>query len=242
MFVRRMLVVTAWLLASVSPAAAEYREMDVHDGGAVTGKVRVQGEIPHLPPLPVYKSHEVCGATVPDERLIVAPGGELANAVVHLKDVKAGKAIVRDQTVELDNHKCAFVPHVLSASLGQTLVIHNSDPILHDAHARLGARTLFNRAIIHGKTVREPLRDAGLIHINCNVRHSWMQAWVYVADNPYHAVTDRGGRFRIDGIPPGEYTLTIWHELLGSRDQTIEVKPGADTVIDFTLPLTAPDE
>jgi plastocyanin len=241
MIVMRILVATAWLLASASLAGAEYREMEVRDGGAVTGQVRVRGEVPVLPPLPVYKSHEVCGTAVPDDRLIVGKDGVLANVVVYLKGVEAGKPIARDQHVELDNRKCAFAPHVLAASLGQTLEIVNTDPILHDAHARIGPRTLFNRAIMHGKTVREPLRDIGLIHINCNVRHSWMHAWLYVADNPYLAITDRDGRFRIDGIPPGQYTLTVWHELVGSRDLPVVVKPGGETVTDVDLSLTAPE-
>jgi len=240
MVVMRMLMATAWLLASASLAGAEYREIEVRDGGTVVGQVRVQGEVPVLPPLAVYKSHEVCGTHVADDRLIVGKSGALANVVVYLQGIAAGKAIVRDQPVTLDNRKCVFAPHVVDASIGQTLEIHNDDPILHDAHAHLGPRTLFNRAIMHGKTVREPLRDAGLIHINCNVRHSWMHAWLFVADNPYHTVTDRDGRYRIDGVPPGDYTLTVWHELVGSRDLLVEVKPGAEAVTDVHLALTAP--
>jgi plastocyanin len=242
MVAMRILVAIGLLLASAGPAGAMYSEIKVENGGAVSGEVRVQGEAPALPPLPVYKFHEVCGATVPDERLVVGQDGALANVVVYLQGVEFGKPIPRDQPVQLDNKKCAFVPHVVSASLGQTLEIHNSDPILHDAHARLGPRTVFNRAIMHGKTVRELLQDVGLIQINCNVRHSWMQAWVYVAENPYHAVTDREGHYRIDGIPAGKYTLTVWQEMLGGRDIPIEIKPGAETRADVQLSVTAPPE
>jgi hypothetical protein len=73
---------------------------------------------------------------------------------------------------------------VRSAAVGQTLEIHNSDPFLHDAHLWLGTRSLFNVGILPDHTRREPLADAGLIHINCNVRHTWMHAYVFVAENP----------------------------------------------------------
>jgi hypothetical protein len=148
--------------------------------------------------------------------------------------------VPRDRPVVLDNVKCAFVPHVLSATVGQTLEIHNSDPFPHDAHAWLGTRTLFNVGILPGHTSRQPLADAGLIHINCNVRHTWMHAYVSVSDDPYHAVTGADGRFAIDQVPPGTYTLRIWHELLGSVDRPVTVEAGKTATVDFALPATAP--
>jgi hypothetical protein len=39
-----------------------------------------------------------------------------------------------------------------------------------------------------------------------------MRAWLVVRDNPYFAVTDESGRFRITDVPPGRYKLTAWHE------------------------------
>jgi plastocyanin len=165
--------------------------------------------------------------------------GALANVVVYVRDVPAGRPAAAEP-VTMDNLKCRFVPHVLAATVGQTLVIHNSDPFLHDAHAWLGTKTLFNRALIKGSTIREPLEEPGLIHINCNVRHTWMQAHVFVSPNPYHAVTDQSGRFRIDGVPPGTYTVTMWHELVGSKDQQVTVADGQATTLDGEMGVTAP--
>jgi plastocyanin len=193
---------------------AQYREIPVPNGGTVSGSVLVAGDIPVLPPQPVFKQLEHCGASVADERLSVGPGGALSNAVVMLLEVPAGKPLPKDQPVVLDNTKCAFVPHVRAATVGQTLEIHNTDPFLHDAHAWLGTRTLFNVGILPGHTNRQPLNDAGLIHINCNVRHTWMHAYVFVSEDPYHAVTGSDGRFSIDQVPPGTYTMRVWHELL----------------------------
>ena len=221
-------------------ARAEYREISVENGGKIAGTILTAGDVPILPPLPVFKQQEICGGNVVDFRLVVGPGDGLANAVVYLVDVPAGKPILRDHAVLLDNAKCAFIPHVRSGSVGQTLEIHNSDPFVHDAHAWLGTRTLFNDGILPGHTAHEPLSDAGLIHINCNVRHTWMQAYVYVGDNPYNAVTGPDGRYVIDGIPPGTYTVRVWHELLGNIDRSVTVESGKTTTVDAALPIVAP--
>jgi plastocyanin len=144
----RVLLVAIWSCLAAHGAAAAYREVPIADGGTISGTVRVAGDVPVLPPQPVYKQLEFCGASVADQRLVVGSGGALANAVVHLVDVTAGKPVPRDRPVVLDNVKCAFVPHVCSATVGQTLEIHNADPFLHDAHAWLGARSLFNVGIL----------------------------------------------------------------------------------------------
>lgn len=230
---------TALLLnPAISPG---YEPGPVTDGGAIRGTVRLAGEAPKLPPHQVYKHADVCGAELRDERLLVAPGGGLRNAVVALTDVETGKAVPLDDPVLLDNSKCAFVPHVAVACAGQKLVMRNSDPFLHDAHALLGNRTLFNVAIPKGRTVTRSLTDVGLIHINCNVRHTWMRAYVYVSENPYHTVTDDGGAFTIGDIPPGTYTLRVWHELLGSLDRQVKVEAGKTTELEIPLAATAPE-
>jgi len=213
-------------LVCTGHVAAEYREIAVNNGAIINGVVRVVGELPVLPAQPVFKQMEFCGKEIADERLVIGPNGEMANAIVYLADIKVGKPLRLDRLVLLDNRKCGFVPHVLTATLGQTLEIHNDDPFLHDAHALVGSRTLFNVAILKGRTVYQPLLDAGLIYINCNVRHTWMHAYLYVAEHPYHTVTDAQGRFSMENVPPGVWTLRVWHELLGSVDQAVRIAPG----------------
>ncbi len=237
----RMHVIVMGLIAaaSVSRAAAEYKEVAVGNSGTVAGRVHVSGEIPVLPPQPVFKHQDVCGTSMPDQRLFIGSNAALRNVVVYLADIKAGKAIARDRAVMLDNAKCAFVPHVLTATVGQNIEIHNSDPFLHDAQAWLGPKTLFNVAIPAKRSVHRPLAYTGLVHINCNVRHTWMHAYLFIADHPYHTVSAEDGRFAISDIPPGTYKLTAWHELLGSLDREIKIEAGHTTDLDLDFPATA---
>jgi plastocyanin len=238
----RIAIVLASLVLLCGAGAATYREEAIANGGRIVGTVRVVGDVTPLPAQPVFKELDLCGETVPDERLVVDPAGHLGNAVVHLADIQAGKPVPRSETVRFDNRKCAFVPHVVAASVGQTLEIHNEDPFLHDAHAIRGTETLFNLAIPKGRTVHHVLATPGTAHVNCNVRHTWMHAYLFVTDDPYHAVTDPAGRFVLDDVPPGTYTIAVWHEMLGSSQRQVTVAPGKTATVDFALQAIAPEK
>jgi hypothetical protein len=47
-----------------------------------------------------------------------------------------------------------------------------------------------------------------------------------VTENPFHARSGDDGRFEIRGVPPGTWTLRVWHEQLGTRTLTIDAHPG----------------
>jgi plastocyanin len=237
---RRIAIVVASLATLCGAGASAYRETGVTNGGRIVGTVRVAGDVTPLPPQPVFKEKEFCGDSVPDERLVIDPAGHLGGAVVHLVGIEAGKRVPVAEPVRLDNRQCAFVPHVVAASVGQTLEMHNEDPFLHDAHAILGTQTLFNLAIPKGRTVHSVLAAPGVVHVNCNVRHTWMHAYLFVTDDPYHAVTDRDGRFALDDVPPGTHTITVWHELLGMSQRQVTVAPGETATVDFELAAVAP--
>ena len=200
--------------------------------GNVAGTIRLAGTAPTRPALEVFKNQEVCGKTVPDDRLVIGPDGGVRYAVVTIEGVRGGKKPERDLTLVLDNRGCRFDPHVQTAEVGQWLDLRNSDPVLHNADARLGQETLFNVALTPGRQVRKPLARAGLIAITCDVRHTWMSAFVAVADHPYHTVTDAYGAYEIRDLPPGTYTLRVWHETLGTREQPVTVTAGGTTAAD----------
>ena len=216
-----------------------YEGLPITNGGTIAGQVRVVGDVIPLPPQPVYKHIAECGSTVRDDRLVVGLRGALEFAVVTLDGVTKGKPAPVAPVV-LRNKACAFVPHVISATTGQMLDIVNDDPFLHDAHAWIGQRTLFNLAIPRDRTVHRQLEYPGIIHVNCNVRHTWMHAYIVVTDNPYHAVTGADGRFTITDVPAGKYRVTVWHEILGSVERPITVVAGVTTTVDVDLQAVAP--
>lgn len=225
-----MLVVCAAIAAAI-PAPVRGAST-----GTVSGTVKVEGTMAPRPPLPVFKNQEVCGQGVLDDRLVTGPGGGLRYAVVTVEGVQGGKKAERDLTIVLDNRSCRFDPHVQVAEVGQWLEIRNSDPLLHNADARMGAETLFNVALPPGRQVRKPLARAGTIALTCDVRHTWMSAFVVVSESPYHTVTDAYGAYEIRDLPPGTYRLRVWHEELGSVERPLTITADAAATVDVAYP------
>lgn len=211
-----------------------YDEIEVGNGGTISGVVRFRGEVPKLPAPEVTKFKEVCKG-IPNESLIVGPGRGIRYVALVLRGISKGKAVEREVVHELDNAHCRFTPHVQAASVGQFLVIKNTDPILHTAHAFFrDGQPQFNVGLYPGRISRKPLISPGLVKIICEV-HPWMSAYIVVTDHPYHAVTDLYGEYHISDVPPGAYRLELWHETLGVQERPVEVKAGATSKVDFEL-------
>jgi len=214
-----------------------YEEIVVKDGAKIRGTVKVEGKLPKLPPLQIAKYKEVC-KDVPNESLIVGPAQGLRYAVVTFEGVGKGKAVEKETVHELDNIKCRFSPHVQAASVGQFVVIKNSDPILHTAHALFtNEQPQFNVVLYPGRVTRKPRVAAGIVKIRCEV-HPWMTAYIVVTEHPYHAISDIYGEYELTDIPPGAYQLKVWHESLGTQEKRIEVKPAVTQKVDFTFTPT----
>ena len=65
-----------------------------------------------------------------------------------------------------------------------------------------------------------------------------MTAYVGVLEHPFFAVTDGAGRFSIPKLPPGSYTLEVWHETLGTQTQqvTVAAKESKDLAFTYKAP------
>jgi plastocyanin len=179
----------------------------------------------------------ICGrADRPSPSLVLAKDKGLANAVVWLEGATGGA--LPKGPFRLDQKNCLFTPYVLVVSKGAPVVIGNSDPVLHNVRATTaGAAQIFNRAIpIKGQTFTETFSEAGVVRVKCDV-HLWMTAWLFVADTPHAAVTDREGRFAFPLVPPGTYRLRAWHELFGEKSQPVTVPASGAAKADVTLSL-----
>jgi hypothetical protein len=173
--------------------------------------------------LKVFKNRQFCGATLPNEALLIGARGGLRNAVVTLNPTD-WVAAAPPARIVLDNQRCAFVPHVQVAGLGSDLLLKNSDPILHTVHARAGKETLFNVGLPTWRQVVKRLDRAGIVRIDCDVLHTWMSAVIVVVTTPYFTITDADGNFALDSLPPGSYRVDVWHERLGLKQATVKLQ------------------
>ena len=203
-------------------------------GGAISGRISLDGTVePRM--LEVTADQAVCGNEVEDRAVVVDGSGGLANAVVIVAGAPWGDATPMDP--EINNSGCYFVPRVQVVPTRTVVTVRSEDDTLHTTHAYDDRqRTLFNIAIpIPGMEVQRPMRRPGPVRIECD-SHGWMRGWVYVSDD-LGAVTGPDGRYELTGIPPGDYTLTVWHERTAGMTRAIQVTAGGTAEADFTLAL-----
>jgi len=224
----------AAVLGWAAPLLA-YEAGPVANGGSISGTVKYKGTPPAPAKLDVNKDTDVCGQTEKiNKELVVAPDGGIEYAVVSIQGITKGKPFSDTKTV-LDQKGCEYQPHVILSPAGKDIDIQNSDGILHNIHTYSQKNPAVNIAQPKfKKTVSATFADPEVVKLSCDV-HGWMQGWLVVEDSPYYALTDAKGAYKITDIPPGDYTVNVWQEKLGSSTQKITVKPGADTAVNFEL-------
>jgi plastocyanin len=212
-----------------------YTGGDVKDGGTISGAVKFAGTAPAPKKLDVSKDKEVCGKSAKTDQSLVVSGGNLVNAVVTITDIKTGKKIDTSKKVKLTQKDCEYHPHVLAFPAGSTLEIENPDGILHNIHSYSKVNTAFNMAQPKfKKTMEQKIEKPEVINIKCDV-HGWMSGWLVATENPYVAVTDNSGSFKLTDVPAGTYNVEVWHETLGKTSQKVTVKGKEDAKVNFEM-------
>ncbi len=221
-------------------AGAAYEEVAVTDGGTLSGTVRFVGPPPRRPPIHVDRNQDVCGDRASAEVLVVGPEGGVEGSVILVEGVTRGKR-VEGETV-IDTRGCRFVPRVAAVTAGARVRVHNADPIVHNPRGDLGRRPVFNLALPGRDRVIDitrRLRTPGVVRVVCGV-HAHMLGWLVVHESPYVAVTDARGAWRIDGVPPGRYRITMWHEGFRPRGVDGDGRPLYDAPRTVTREVTVP--
>lgn len=211
-----------------------YTGGDVKDGGTISGTVKFAGTAPAPKKLEVSKDKEVCGKSAKTDQSLVVSGGNLVNAVVSITDIKTGKKIDAKK-VTLDQKECEYHPHVMAFPVGTTVEINNPDGILHNIHSYSKVNTAFNMAQPKfKKTMEVKIEKPEAISVKCDV-HGWMSGWLVATENPYVAVTDNSGSFKLTDVPAGTYSVEVWHETLGKTSQKVTVPAKGDAKVNFEM-------
>jgi hypothetical protein len=219
------------LVAGVAVVAHGPGPAGAQGGGTIEASVTYAGA-PVVEKLKVNKDTEKCGTEAVIEKVVVGGNKGLANAVVSVPGAKGGAAKAVKATV--DQHGCKFVPHVTAMTPGE-LDLKNSDDILHNIHTYSTANPSINKAQPKFKKVMaEKFEKPEMIKLTCDV-HSWMLGWVAVLPSPFFGVTDANGVTKIDNVPPGKYTVEVWHETLGKQTKDVEVKAGQAAKVAFEM-------
>jgi len=211
------------------------------EDGAVVGTVKFEGPAPTMKPIgmgadPVCHHHNQ-DDPVKNEALVLGEGQTMGNIFVEVTGGRPEKEHpVPEEPAVLTQKGCVYSPHVFVVRAGQPLKVLNPDETLHNVNGMPEKNPKFNKGM--PKTLKEITIELPnpepMFTIKCDV-HPWMRSYCAVLDHPYYDVTEKDGKYRIEGLPAGEYTITAWHEKLGPIAATVSVPEGGEAKHDFAF-------
>jgi plastocyanin len=136
--------------------------------------------------------------------------------------------------VMMDQRKENFIPHLLAVTTGTVVDFPNGDPFYHNVFSLSKAGSFDLGRYAQGKSRSVQFNKAGIIRVFCEI-HSHMNAYILVFSHPYFGVTDEAGRYRIDNVPPGTYSVVAWNEGVSSEPRPVTLPDGGITELDFAL-------
>ncbi len=156
---------------------------------------------------------------------------ENENVVIYLEGKGLRPEDVSQPQRETMNQKNAtFIPHVLPVLKGDIVDFVNEDNTYHDVFSLSPTKKFNIGRRPTGEVVPVKFDKTGVAEIFCDI-HSYMSAFIVVLDNPFFTKPDAHGFFRIENVPPGTYTMKVWHERLRSEDETVTITAGNTTTV-----------
>lgn len=173
------------------------------------------------------------GASI--EGVVTAPGEPTVGAVVFLVSEQTAKRYPQ-RSVAIDQVQLRFVPPLLVVTPGTVVTFQNSDPILHNIFSPQGPGPGFDLGMYpRGEFRSHTFDEFGTHVILCNV-HPEMVAYLLVVATTLYAVVGEGGRFSLENIPMGNYTIRVWHRSAGSLEREILLGDGDFLRLRLQLP------
>lgn len=167
---------------------------------------------------------------------IVTKGGVLAPspplAVVYLEGSFSKPGAL--PTKEIVQKELTFIPALLPVQVGTKVEFPNLDDAYHNIFSYSPAKRFdLGRYRPDEKPVPSQIFDvAGLVTLRCDI-HEHMRALVLVLATPHFVTTDEEGRFQLNGLPAGRYTLKAWVDSRTTHEKPVDLKRGSTIYVDF---------
>ncbi len=230
----RASVWTAWGVVIVSMMSGSSHASEPQSG-SIEGTVTVNRKIAAAP----MRFNAYPDAADPRARRSHEPArvDERQNVVIYLANVASRQAPPPSAPAVIRQEDETFLPHVLPIVKGATVEFVNEDPLYHNVFSLSRAATFDLGRLPRGSSKSVRFDRSGLVKVFCHI-HSDMSASILVLDNPYFVVPDAQGHYRLDGVPPGEYTAVAWHERANPVSKVIRIAAGQTATVDFSVPVT----
>jgi hypothetical protein len=197
-------------------------------GGSIGGVVDLEGTPP-----PDETRAAACGPA--GSPAWAVSGGHLANVFVHLTGNLPAAPVLAP--VEVALRGCAFAPRVVGVQLGQRVGFAADGG--HQVRVVAGLETLFETHLWPDR-VAPPWTASREGTFTLRTDDPQATGVLAVSPHPYFAVSGSDGRFTINGVPPGHYTVSAWHELGGTRTAEVTVTLARPAEVHLQYALQAP--
>lgn len=225
--VTRPLVIVATLLGAMS-ADGSAAGSSPQATGVITGRVELR-----RPARPAIRRPNVSDLAMAPPRGPV----EAYPSVVYLETAPRGAFEGREGgRARMDQRNETFVPHVLAITVGTTVDFPNNDATYHNVFSLSRTRPFDLGRYAAGQSKSVRFDHPGIVRVFCDI-HSHMNAFILVFSHRFFSVTDAENRYRIEGVPPGTYTVVVWNELVPRlvSKEVVVPEAGGSVAVDFTL-------
>jgi plastocyanin len=157
-------------------------------------------------------------------------------SVVYLETAPRAAFDQRDEPrPKLDQRNEAFAPHVMAIVAGTTVDFPNNDETYHNVFSLSSTKAFDLGRYAAGRSKSVRFDRPGIVRVFCDI-HSHMSAFILVFAHRHFAVTDDEGRYRIDNVPPGTYTVIAWNESTPTESRRVLIPDsGGDVEANFSL-------
>jgi hypothetical protein len=223
----------------VIPKPAEpYVAGAVLNDGSVSGTITLSTPARANPPQPTGRDSALCGPSIPDES-VSGQGSASGGAIVWLEGIRRGKPIPLERRLELESDRCRLLPRVQATVVSSAVNVIGHDDFRQHLRFLAGGEQEPRASVLLGRDEQViptelPFKAPGLVVVR-DLDHAWPTAYIAVFDHPYYAVTAPNGTYSIDGVPPGTYTLVVWHERAARVERPVTITAGAATNVSVAL-------
>jgi len=167
---------------------------------------------------------------------IVTKGGVLSTrpplAVVYLDGNFPRPASL--PTKEVEQKDLTFIPALLPIEVGTKVQFPNLDDQYHNIFSYSPVKRFdLGRYRPEERPIPSVMFDKpGLVILRCDI-HEHMRGLILVLNTPYFVMSDTAGRFRLDKLPAGRYTLKAWIDSRTTRERSIDLKDGQTLHVDL---------
>ena len=135
--------------------------------------------------------------------------------------------------VRMEQHRFQFGPGILPIQKGTLVDFPNLDDVYHNVFSYSKSKRFdLGR---YRKDEQPPalvFDKAGVVKLYCEI-HQHMRGTILVLETPHFVKTDPTGKYRLENLPAGRFTLKAWVDEKRIWEHPVDLKEGETLQIDF---------